>query len=174
MILPNGEDYYEFIAGGIQIKSVRIEANGLIKESMSFRNVFYCDIINEDWEDSIFYSELTSKFIFMIFKALSGTKDYYFADAMVWNMPEKDLDKAQIVWEKTKQNIKKGDYENFPKAKLNRNSTIETVAHVRPKAQDSTDLMLTPQGTMEKKKCFWLNNSYITSVLKKAKPELFR
>ncbi len=174
MIIPEGKDYYEFKAGGIQIKSIRIEDNGIIKESMSFTNIYYCDIVNEEWEDSTFYSELTSRFIFMIFKAIPNTKDYYFADALVWNMPEEDLDKAQIVWEKTKSKILIGDYDNFPKAKENRKSTQETVAHVRPKGRDSLDLMITSQGTMEKKKCFWLNNSYITSVLKKAKPELFR
>ena len=41
------------------------------------------------------------------------------------------------------------------------------IAHIRPKAKDSSDLMITPQGTYEKRKCFWLNAKYIKEQIEK-------
>ena len=76
-------------------------------------------------------------------------------------MPLADLEKAHEVWERTKQKVAEGQYEGFPSI------TQSSVAHVRPKAKDSSDLMLTPQGSYEKKKCFWLNNKYIRDEIVK-------
>ena len=39
------------------------------------------------------------------------------------------------------------------------------ICHVRPKGIDSSDLMQTPQGTLEKKKCYWLNSRYILNEI---------
>ncbi|NCD06975.1 MAG: hypothetical protein EOL97_12725 [Spirochaetia bacterium] len=60
------KSFYEFDAAGIQIKTIRVETNGKIRESMSFKNIYYNEIIYENWEDSTFYEELVSKFIFII------------------------------------------------------------------------------------------------------------
>ena len=156
------KSYYEFEAADIQVKTIRIEKNGLIKESMSFKNIPYKEIVSQNWEDSDFYNELTSKFIFMIFKECDdNSSDYYFDGFYLWNMPSGDLDKAHDVWEATKYHISIDDFDNMPKSSFN------GVAHVRPKAQDSNDLMETLSGDMQKKKCFWLNNSYIRNVIHK-------
>lgn len=155
------KQYYEFEAANIQVKSIRIEANNSVKEAMSFKNVPYVDIVSQDWEDSDFYNELTSKFIFMFFKKCEFGEDYSFDGFSLWNMPLADLEKAHEVWERTKQKVAEGQYEGFPSI------TQSSVAHVRPKAKDSSDLMLTPQGSYEKKKCFWLNNKYIRDEIVK-------
>ena len=154
--------YYEFEAADIQVKTIRIEKNRSIKESMSFKNIPYKEIVSQNWEDSDFYNELTSKFIFMIFKECNdNSNDYYFDGFYLWNMPSCDLDKAHDVWEATKYQVSIGDFDNMPKSNFN------GVAHVRPKAQNSNDLMETSNGDMQKKKCFWLNNSYIRDVIYK-------
>jgi hypothetical protein len=38
---------------------------------------------------------------------------------------------------------------------------------VRPKARDGNDKLLTPQGDLQVKKCFWLNKDYIAGVVEK-------
>lgn len=153
----NSNTYHELEAGNIQIKSIRIEYDGTVNESMSFRNIYFEDIIDEDWEDSLFYEELTSKFILMFFKKMDKlSEDYYFDGFLIWNMPEKDISEAKKVWEDTKEKIQKGDYEHFFKI------SDGNVAHVRPKATKQNPKMKTPQGTFERKKAFWLNNDYIT------------
>ncbi|MBJ2355218.1 Sau3AI family type II restriction endonuclease [Sphaerochaeta sp. S2] len=153
------QQIYEFQAAGIQIKTIRIEANGKCKESMSFKQIRYKEIITQEWEDSDFYLELTSKFFFIVFRHNNPTEPYRLESVFLWNMPEKDLRVVEQVWQDTKQKIADGIYDNFFK------SSEDMIAHVRPHARDSYDLMQTPQGTMEKKKSFWLNRSYINSIL---------
>jgi len=77
------KQFYEFDAANIQVKTIRIEGNGSIRESMSFKNIVYTDIVNDEWESSTFYQELVSKFVFMIFRAMSDRNDYYFDKALV-------------------------------------------------------------------------------------------
>lgn len=155
-------NFEEFRSADIQIKAIRVEPNGNIKEAMSFRNIPYCEIINEDWEDSVFYGELVSKFFLFVFKRHKESDTVYtFERVIYWNMPEEDIDKARLVWEDTKEKIAKGDYSHFVKEAT---KGFE-VSHVRPKATTQSPYMLTPQGTMEKKKCFWLNRSYIKKLL---------
>ena len=154
-----GDTYHELEAGNIQIKSIRIEYNGSVKESMSFRNIYYKDIINEEWDESLFYEELTSKFILMFFRKFhKEDSDYSFDGFLIWNMPLEDIAKAESVWKDTKEKIKRGDYSHF----LKQQET--TVAHVRPKASKQSPVMETPEGTFEKKKSFWLNNDYIQEI----------
>lgn len=160
-----GRQYYEFEAADIQVKAVRIEKNGLIEQAMSFRNIPYREIVNQDWEDSDFYNELTSKFIFMIFKECENLDDYTFDGVYLWNMHAEDLAKAREVWEKAKEQVLIEDFENMPKVAFN------GVAHVRPKARNSDDLMETANGRKVKKKCFWLNNGYIREVVRKLRDD---
>ena len=81
---------------------------------------------------------------------------------MFWNMPISDLEGSmKRVWKDTVEKIKLGDYDNFIKIKDGE------IAHIRPKGKDSSDLMITPQGTYEKRKCFWLNAKYIKEQIEK-------
>lgn len=154
------EQYYEFEAADIQVKSIRIELNDTVKESMSFKNIPYMEILYQNWENSDFYRELTSKFVLMIFRKCKDSDDCIFQGFLLWNMPEKDLGEAKKVWERAKQCVLIDDFENMPSQAESR------VSHVRPKGQNAEDLMPTPQGNMEKKKCFWLNNTYMRDILR--------
>ncbi|MDC7236463.1 MAG: Sau3AI family type II restriction endonuclease [Sphaerochaetaceae bacterium] len=151
--------FYEFEAAGIQIKTIRVELNGKIKEHMSFKNIYYTEIINEIWEDSAFYEELVSKFIFVIFKKNLNNQGYHLDHINIWNMPQNDIDEAKKVWKITKENIRKGIFDKFPRASEN------IVSHVRPKGQSSSDLMETEGFGLQKKYCFWLNKDYIKSQI---------
>ncbi|MBS1917921.1 MAG: DNA mismatch repair protein [Bacteroidetes bacterium] len=150
----------EFEKADVQMKTIRIESNNSIKESMSFRQIQFKEIIYEDWEDSEWYQELSRRLFFVIFKA-DNNNEYRLMKAFFWSIPQNDMDLLQTVWIDTKRKIKKGDFEHFIKSSDNR------IGHVRPKARDSEDLMEAPDGTMQKKKCFWLNSAYIKSVIEK-------
>lgn len=158
---------YEFNAGDIQFKTVRVEPNGTCKESMSFKNIDYCEIVDEDWEDSYFYNAITSKFIIVLFKRDSGQKEYYLDKVVEWKIPVEDYSYFKDVWIDTKNKIIAGNYNNFIHMSDN------LVAHIRPKGKTADDLMLTPQNTYEKKKCYWINKEYIhEKVLKSLYSEL--
>lgn len=151
--------FQEFESGNIQIKTIRVEADGKVKENMSFKNIYYKDIVSEEWEESIFYEELTSKFVFMVFKAKDDAENYYFEKGFLWSISEKELEEAEKVWIDARDKIRKNDFSHFMK------STSNPVAHVRPKGNKDSYYMETALGTLEKKKCFWLNRHFIEKIV---------
>ena len=54
-------------------KTIRINKNGSIKESMSFATFKFTEIINENWKDSELREMFnTTKFMFAVFKEYDG------------------------------------------------------------------------------------------------------
>ena len=125
---------------------------------MSFKQIKYTEIINEDWEDSDLYNVLNSRFFLIIFqlnkKGIPELKRVKF-----WNMTETDLEVVRNVWEDTRKKILKCNFNNFIKISDNQ------IAHVRPKAKNSADQMVDAYGKMQKKKSFWLNASFISKII---------
>jgi DNA mismatch repair protein MutH len=144
----------EFEKAEIELKTIKLQPTGTLKESMSFAQIKYKEIINEVWEESYWYNKLTKRFFFVVFQK-DEKKIARLKKVMFWTMPAKDLKIAEKFWQHTKINILKGDYEAFWKLKDHK------ICHVRPKGVNSKDLMETPQGNFEKKKSYWLNSRYI-------------
>ena len=147
----------ELEKAGIELKTVRLKENGQPRESMSFPGFKTLEIINADWEDSVFAEKIERKFLFVIFKPDENGVERLFKVAY-WNMPYQDRVEAKRVWEETKRRAAI-DAKNLPGA------SESHVAHVRPKARNGEDKELTPQGEMVIKKCFWLNSGYIAQVV---------
>ena len=158
----------EFLNANIRPKTIRIQKNGKIKESMSFPAFKFTEIIHETWETSELREMIEpAKFMFVIFHE-NNDGDYVFERVKFWNIPAEDLNQVKIVWEKTVQIIKDGVklvfdgrvmHNNFPK------STDNPVAHVRPHARDSKDTYPLPDGRRMTKQCFWFNNSYVKRIV---------
>lgn len=146
---------YEFNAADIQFKTIRVEPDGKSKESMSFKHIDFCEIVSEDWEESYFYSAITSKFVLILFKRDFSDSEYYLDRILFWQVPVEDYPEFEKVWTDTRDKIRCGDYEHFIKIRDN------PVSHVRPHAKNASDVIITPQNTYEKKKCFWINQEYI-------------
>ena len=155
----------EFEKAAIQLKTIALEPNGRLRESMSFKNVVFCDIVNEDWENSYWLSTVSKRFLFIVFRKSNdiGYKHSILERIVFWTMPIKDYAYAESLWKDTKEKIMKGVYNQFLKSSEN------PVCHIRPKGNDSRDLMITPQGTKEKKKCYWLNRRYVLDEILKEK-----
>ncbi len=166
----------EFKKAGLQLKSIRIEQDGSINESMSFENIDYQEVWDtDDWYDSRLYDIFSGRFLFAIYKADGGTlsytnksgeivteNTYTYSDAFFWTMPLEDLESAEKYW----LHIKKTIYDNHIDPKYF-NSINHKRFHVRPKAQVAKDLAYNPNGGMAKKYCYWFNNSYVTEIIKK-------
>lgn len=149
----------EFEKAGIQTKTINLEASGSLKESMSFKNINYKEIINEEWEDSDWYEILSHKFLFLVFQKKEDGSGSIFRTAFFWNMPSNDLKIAKEYWEHTKQRIIEDDFSHFIKA------SDKKICHVRPHGKDSHDLVETATGRMEKKYSYWLNREYILGIV---------
>lgn len=148
----------EFEKAEIELKTIKLTENGVLKESMSFAQIKFLEIINEEWEESYLYTTLTKRFFFVIFRK-DKNQVSRLHKVKFWTMPNSDLIIAEKFWKSTKEKISQGIYNQFWKLK------DHNIFHVRPKGVNSKDLMETPQGTMEKKKSYWLNSRYILKQL---------
>lgn len=159
----------ELEKSGLELKCILLGPNSVPKESMSFEQIDYCNIISEEWESSTIRDKFENKkHLWLVFRTEKSyarqsdvdLNDIYFEKAMYWNMPISDLDNHYYeLWEDTVGKIKSGDYNNFMK------TTDNKVGHIRPKGKDSSDLMVSPQGTYERKMCFWLNANYVAKQI---------
>lgn len=142
------------------IKTVRLNHKDTPLESISLSQINYNDIVNEDWSNSYLNKVLKSEFLFFVFKYLKkGDSEPIFISIKFWKMNIEDLDLAYKFWALTKDNIQRGDYDNFISIKNN------FICHVRTKGLNSKDLIMTPHGTYQKKRSFWLNASYIKAQI---------
>ena len=144
----------------IEMKLIRVNKHWTPNEAMSFPNFKYLEIVNERWEDSKFFEKLERRFLFVVFRTDEQDVERL-AKVFYWNMPYRDRQEARRVWLRTKKCVAKD-------ARFLPTSRESYVAHVRPKAKNSRDRELTPQGLKLVKKCFWLNRDYIASILKDA------
>ena len=160
----------EFQKSGIQVKNILLKADGIPKEDMSFPYIKYTTIVKQEWDESDIKSLFENeKHLWLVFKTQKiysrqrelSLEDIIFYGAMFWNMPMSDLDThVKNVWQDTVNKIKAGDYTHFTKPSEN------PVVHIRPKAQNARDVIETPQGKPEKKKCFFLNRRYVAKQIK--------
>ena len=171
MLNVKGNNAEEFVKANVVVKTVRINKNGKIKEHMSFPTFKFEELVNQEWEESDFYEYLSStKFLFVVYQ--ENVNGYYELDhAQFWNMPYEDLEnEVKTVWLKTQETLK-----NLPEKLHDGNHYISIfptqsenrVSHVRPHGRDSRDTYKLPDGREYPKQCFWLNNSYILSIVKK-------
>lgn len=150
----------EFEKADILIKTVTLENNGILKESMPFQRIDYHEIVNEEeWEESNFYQRVINrKFFLVIFKKdIENTKRLF--KVMFWNIPERLRRLAEQYWRDVKEKTEAGDMGNFWKLKDKKGF------HVRPKARDSKDLTTLRDGTAAPKLGYWINSEEIKSVV---------
>ena len=159
----------EFLKAGLTMKTIRVQANGIIKEAMSFENIDYIEVAEcEEWIDSRLYELFSSRFMFVVFREQSaGNEDYVLDDVFFWTMPQQDLEWAEIYWKHIKDNI----LANHISEKYWWKGADKKKFHVRPKAQKATDLAPTPSGEGAKKFCYWFNNDYVREIIEKRKQE---
>lgn len=150
--------------------------------------------VNSDDEDNLRQSTLqayfsTTKFLFVVFKKQGN--EYVLTGCQLWNMPYKDLNiTVRKGWETiqriiingvkfTKKIVKSGDR----RGKYNIQNNLpgkedNPIIHIRPHAQKAyykfdgyeegnpSDGNQLPNGDWMTTQCFWLNNTYVRSILR--------
>jgi len=165
----------ELTKAGVKVKTIRLGQDNVPKEHLSFPAFNFIDLVNDDWEDSAFKSQLETKFLFVFLK-YNEKEELYFEKVKFWNMNAADINKCRIVWKKTQKVVLDGNIvhevsasgrrsTNFPSTKDN------SVAHVRPHATSSKDTYPLPvqdrhTGQYEyTKHSFWLNKEFIKNKI---------
>lgn len=167
----------EFIKSGIIMKTIRLQNNGMPKESMSFKNIDYCEIYdNDNWTESETYEVFTNRFMFVVFKPVLGeeitvynnstkqnvTEQSYILDSVFfWTMPQEDLEIAKDYWE----NIRHAVISNNISPKSFWSIGNHRKFHVRPKARVKSDKAINPNGGFCDKYCYWFNAEYVKEII---------
>ncbi|WP_406944527.1 Sau3AI family type II restriction endonuclease [Halobacillus sp. SY10] len=178
----------EFEKANIEVKTIRVNENGTIKENMSFPRITFERITNQEWEESDLYNRLSSKrFLFVVFKKEGD--HYILKGSQFWNITNNDLEEAGKGWSDVQKVLQDGiklnkQYKkdgitfwrmrnNLPKKNANR------VIHIRPHTGESFYKLKNgevigekpvygdelPDGQIMTIQSFWFNNSYVLSQL---------
>ncbi|NUN70207.1 MAG: hypothetical protein HUU02_10900 [Bacteroidetes bacterium] len=153
-----GNRIEEFEKADVLMKTIRLERKGTLKESMSFAQIDYSGILEEEWEESYWFETITKRFFFVIFQKDISNR-LLLKRVMFWTMPFKDLNIASQFWQDIRAKIKADDFLHFWKISDN------NVFHVRPKAKNSFDRVESPNGKLEKRFCYWINAKYIQHTI---------
>lgn len=170
----------EFQKANIELKTIRVNEDGSITESMSFPAFEFAKIVEQEWEDSDFRDLIEQKkFLFVIFK--NNGNGFVLQKAMFWSAPLEDLDtKGKEVFDKLKSILENGDIVKGFRQQKNKTVRLTNFPgmsfngfiHIRPHGKDSNDTYPLPVSdrltgaTSYTKQCFWFNNSYIEEVIK--------
>ena len=160
----------EFLKAGLTMKTIRVQADGKIKEAMSFENIDYIEVAEcDNWIDSRLYELYSSRFMFVVFKERhQGKADYVLDDVFFWTMPQSDLEWAEKYWNHIRVNVLAGHvFEEYWWKGADRKKF-----HVRPKAQKAIDMAPMPDGGSAKKFCYWFNNDYVCEIVEKRRKEV--
>jgi DNA mismatch repair protein MutH len=150
----------EFEKAGVIVKTMRLLPSGRPKEDISFPAFDYRELVAQNWEESDYYDQLTSRFFFVVYQ-LDSDGESKLVSTRFWTMPARDVEAyGQTCFEETVRRIKLGQTEALPKKSEN------PACHVRPHGRDSRDLVPTPTGGMAVRKSFWLNGQYVADQLR--------
>lgn len=156
----------------ILIKTVRLQENMKPKESMSFEQVNFHEVVKEQWDSSFLKKKFTNTtFLFVVFQSYNGT--FFFRGLHSWKMPENLIEnELKHFWHLLNTKLKVG----VTLTKVIRGSkTITTndlpsssdskIMHIRPKAQNANDVTPLPDGQLITKQAYWINASFIGRIL---------
>ncbi len=159
------KEFNENNVAEIEVKTILMNSKNKVKESMSFEQINYDELIEEEWEESKFRDKFENKkMLWIIFKSNRTYKnqselnldEIIFHDLFYWNIPNEDLDNdVRELWKDTVEKVKDRNFDNFKKISETK------VAHIRPKGKDGNDLATLNDGTKVPKKTYWLNAKYV-------------
>lgn len=169
----------EFQKANIQLKTIRLEPNGLPKEHMSFEQVNFEKWLEEDFEDSQLFTKFEeTKFLFVVFEYKetlnqNPSRQLYFKKIKLWNMPMSTIKKEVFdLWYEVKQILIEGvklvDNSTPRRKKISNNlpgQNFNEVVHLRPKATDGNDQVMLPDGQKITKQAYWLDRRYISNII---------
>ena len=185
----------EFVKAGISVHTVRVEANGTIKESLPILPVKFNQVVAErDWTDSELYGLLEStRFFFVVYRKSAESGDYVLTSSFFWNMPVSDLEnRARLCWSDTKHVLSEGvriTAETRKNGSVRYSNNFPGMSrryglHVRPKAARAAydlgngvtvgnverDAERLPDGRSMTKQYFWLDRTYMEQIVAENAP----
>lgn len=161
------------------MKTVRLRNNGMPKEAMSFKNIDYQEVFdNDNWIESEAYELFTNRFLFVVFTPVKDqtitvhnnktntdiTEQSYILDKVFfWTMGKSDLELAHKYW----MHIRKNVLDNNIHLDAFWNIADNHSFHVRPKGKNKAQLTPNPHGGLAEKYCYWFNADFVKQIIDK-------
>lgn len=166
----------EFLKAGITMKTISAYSTGKVKESMSFENINYREVYdNDEWTDSRLYELFSSRFLMVVFRQPKedAVKEYnidktILSDVFFWTMPQSDLNVAEEYWDNIKENVMDGDIHLNAFWKIGDHHLF----HVRPKGTKTSyyNAAVNPATNAPcDKYCYWFNAEYTSQIIDNSK-----
>lgn len=159
----------EFAKANIQFKTVRVTKSGMPKEHMSFKNINFTEVMQEDWENSYiknFFEQ--TQLLFIVFE-INNEGISVLKKVKLWNMPESVIENQLYdYWSEIKEVLNKGVVIKKTKQGYSNNlpkPTFNQMMHVRPKGRNAKDMVMLADGQWITKQCYWLDRSYIKQII---------
>ena len=162
-----------------KLKTVVLYPDGLPKENMSFRQITEEEwqglaSFDAKWEDSFLYEYFEeNKFFIVSFKSPVPYSQHVAGNdrlvgGFLWNMPEKDIEQyVRPVWERLHELMLSGGSVHYGRGtNLLPGASFNGVCHLRPKGQNSDDVVRLPNGESITKQCFWLDRHYVAELIR--------
>jgi len=148
----------EFEKADITMRTVRLKKNGMPAEDISFPQIDYMSLEDEQWDDSALKEQLEKRFLFVVYQ--ESDEGLVLKGVRFWAMPNQDVEiHAKKVWARTQRQIRARDYSGFSK------KSDDAVVHVRPHGKNGSDQVLAPGNFRVMKTSFWLDKRYIAEVM---------
>lgn len=178
------EQTQEFLKANMNLRVIRVRANGMPKEDSPFKCYEFKELARHDeWETSHVYTEIYSKqYCFIVFKEVAP-KEFVLEGVKFWGLPDRLEAELKRVWQETRRIInngvkltetKKGVSTNFPQSKVNHKfytklHASNTYYEVEPgrfvgrgSLRDTDEL---PDGRKITKHSFWFTKKFLKQVL---------
>jgi DNA mismatch repair protein MutH len=152
----------EFEEMGLTLRMTRVGPNLRPYEALSFPAFGYRSLLEESWEDSELLSYVEDMLLVPVHGATRSTPAprCTLGRPVFWRPSASDLDTIRMEWEIYRLEIERGLADRLTPAS-------ETVAiHVRPHARNAGDTDDAPGIGPLIKKSFWLNQSFVQSILR--------
>lgn len=160
----------EFLENNYSLKTVVDRINKSNNQDMSFPNIDFTEIYQDDFEDSTWYSYFVERTYFLVLWRELENGDYLLDNFLKWNPNEQVINDAKLLYSKIRLQLLTNKIEV---EKINRNGKIiwtdnlpgkksdNIFFQIRPKGNRQSHIIKLPTGEQIKKKCLFLNKEYI-------------
>lgn len=144
---------------GLMVRAVRVSMDGSPWEGTSFPAVDFRDVAEEEWESSPLVEQLRSILLVVFRDPHKHVMESELDDIVHLQPTDSDVAVMREEYERFRTCIADSRPEDAPTESHTR------ILHMRPHGADGRDKVELPSGRLYRRSAFWLNRSYVQSVL---------
>lgn len=163
----------EFIKNGYAIKTVTNRLKNAKNQDMSFPNVDFTEIYNDDFENSTWHSYFNeTTYVLAVWNEYADEK-YKFEKYVYWNPDEDFLNQAENLYNRIKSMLENDEIEVYNENKTKHEGWKDNLPkkdeyspfQIRPKGSGESVIIKLPNGQLIKKKSVMINKDYIRKII---------